>query len=130
MCQCPSDIRDRMDSLKKSIDYTNTRLWKAEKEYEIAHAKYIYISRLLSKISEDDPKFDMMFFRCNKAATKTAHFKTKIEEAKEEVIYFTRVELELMFTVWSEGANFFDGIPYFPEKSVPNLPENDIPNLD
>ncbi len=130
MCQSPSDIRDHIARLETSIVYVQKQSWKAEKEYEIAHAKHIYISRLLWKISEDNPKFDMMSFRCNKAATKTAHFKTKLEEAKEEMKFLTKFQLKLMTTVWSDRANFFDGIPYSPEKSDPYLPENDIPYLD
>jgi hypothetical protein len=112
MFQCPADIRDRLARLDKSTDYADTRVWKAEKKYKDAYNKLEYITRRLTQVSEDDPKFAMLSFRCNEAAAKTDSLQTKLDEAKEEVIYFTRVKLELMVAVYSDPKNFFDGIPY------------------
>ena len=112
MFRCPADIRDRIARLDKSTDYANTRIWKAEKKYKDACNKLEYIARRLTQVSHDDPNFAMLTFRHNEASAKTALLQSKFDEAKEEVIYFTRVKLELMVAAYSDGANFSDGIPY------------------
>jgi hypothetical protein len=112
MFQCPADIRDRIVRLDKSADYANIRVWKAEKKYKDACNKLEYIARRLTQVSDDDPNFAMLTFRHNEASVKTDNLQSKLDEAKEEVIYFTRVKLELMVAVYRDPNNFLDGIPY------------------
>jgi hypothetical protein len=112
MFQCPADIRDRISRLDKSTDYADTRVWKADKKYKDAYNKLEYITLRLTQVYEDDPKFAMLSFRRNEAAAKTALLKDKLDEAKEEAIYFTRVKLQLMVAAYSDPANFRDGTPY------------------
>jgi hypothetical protein len=112
MFQCPDHVRNHIARLDKSIDYVDIRVWKADKKYKDACNKLEYITLRLTQICEADPKFAMLSFRRNEAAAKTTLLKDKLEEAKEEVIYFTRVKLEFMVAAYRDPTNFSDGVPY------------------
>ena len=112
MFRCPDDVRDRLARLDHSTDFAEVKVAKATKKYKDACNKLEYIEFRLARISEDELKFATVAFSRKYAVTKTEYLKTKLDEAKEEVTYFTRVKLELMVAAYRDPKNFFDGIPY------------------
>ena len=112
MFRCPDHVRADIDRLDELANVGDVKVAKANKKYKDACNKLEYIEFRLARISEDDLKFATVAFRLNEAAAKTDLLKDKLEQAKEEVIYFTRVKLERLRGVYRDPANFLDGIPY------------------
>ena len=112
MYRPPADIRDRIDKLDNSTDFAEVKVAKATKKYKDACNKLEYIEFRLARISEDELKFASVAFSRKYAVTKMEYLKTKLDEAKAEVIYFTQLKLQIQTAPYRDPKNFFDGIPY------------------
>lgn len=112
MFQCPARVRDNIDQLDQLTDVADVKVAKATRDYKNACTKLEYIEFRIARISKDDLKFATVAFSRKYAAAKTDYLKTKLEQAQEEVSRLTRAKLELLVGVYSDPANFLDGIPY------------------